>query len=194
MAQDEIGRFKVIAIGGSAGSLHVILTILTALPSPLAALIIIVVHRRNGVDSILETLLSTRTKLAVKEVEDKQPIHINTIYIAPPDYHLLVENEDCFSLDSSEKINFSRPSIDVCFESIAAVFGSRVTGILLSGANADGAAGLAAIRKMGGYTIVQNPVTAEVDFMPRQAIALGTPDEIVDAGAMAERILQQVKE
>ena len=115
-------------------------------------------------------MFSSRTKLKVKEVEDKDYILPGHVYIAPPDYHLLLEDENTFSLDASEKIYFSRPSIDVTFESVAEVFGAAVIGILLSGANADGAIGLSKIQQAGGFTIVQDPESAEVDYMPRQAI------------------------
>ena len=109
----------------------------------------------------------------------KEVILPGTIYIAPPDYHLLFEDENSFSLDASEKINHSRPSIDIAFESAAEVFGSSLIGILLSGANADGAEGLKKISQAGGYTIVQDPLTADVGFMPQQALNLMTPDAIV---------------
>jgi len=133
---------------------------------------------------VLAHLFSSRTKFKVKEVEDKDSISPGYIYIAPPDYHLLVENENCFSLDSSEKIYFSRPSIDVTFESVAQVFGDAVIGVLLSGANADGAQGLSIIKQTGGFTIVQDPKSAEVDFMPRQAIEQLEPDAIVNAAQL----------
>ncbi|WP_373331199.1 chemotaxis protein CheB [Salmonirosea aquatica] len=144
-------------------------------------MVILVVHRKKDKDSILVDLLSYRTKLPVREVEDKEIISPNTIYLAPPDYHLLIERADLFSLDSSEKVHYSRPSIDVTFESVAEAFGDRVIGILLSGANADGAVGMAKIRKAGGYTIVQDPATADVGYMPQQALALTPVDSVLPA-------------
>ncbi len=191
MAEDAVANFRVVVIGGSAGSLDVILNIIHALPPDTGAVFIIVVHRRNDKDSILEHLFAIKTRLAVKEVEDKEPIAVNTIYIAPPDYHLLVENEESFSLDSSERINYSRPSIDVTFESVAEVFRDRVVGVLLSGANADGAGGIESIKNSGGYTIVQNPATAEVSYMPLQAINLGGIDAILDANDIVSRIRER---
>lgn len=139
MAQDKITRYKIIAIGGSAGSLEVVLKIVEALPAVTSSVFIIVLHRKNGPDSILADLFSSKTTLPVKEVEDKEPISPGAIYIAPPDYHLLIEDEENFALDSSEKVQYSRPSIDVSFQSVADCFGAAVLGILLSGANADGA-------------------------------------------------------
>ena len=186
MAKNAIILPKYLVIGGSAGSLEVILNLVTHLPVPTHAVVIIVVHRKKDNDSILLQLLASRTRLPVREVEDKEPIIPSTIYVAPPDYHLLIEREDLFSLDSSEKIHFSRPSIDVTFESVAEAFGKQVIGILLSGANADGAAGMATICKSGGYTLVQDPATAEVGYMPQQALNLTTVDQVLSAEGIAK--------
>jgi two-component system chemotaxis response regulator CheB len=180
MAQNKI-RYKVVVIGGSAGSLDIILKIISYADAAASTLFIIILHRKNDINSTLTGLFSTRTKLKVKEVEDKDYISPGYIYIAPPDYHLLLENENTFSLDASEKIYFSRPSIDVTFESVADVFGASVIGVLLSGANADGAHGLSRIKQAGGFTIVQDPESAEVDYMPRQAIDKLKPDAIIHA-------------
>lgn len=174
-------KYKLIAIGGSAGSLDVILKIISNASAYSNIFYIIILHRKSDAESILESLFSSRTKLTVKEVEDKDSIHTGYIYIAPADYHLLLEDKKNFSLDSSEKILYSRPSIDVTFESIAEVYGSFAIGVLLSGANADGAKGLSAMKKAGGFTIVQDPESAEVDYMPRQAIEQLHPDAIVHA-------------
>jgi len=125
-------------------------------------------------------LLSTKTSLPVKEVEDKEALLPGRIYIAAPDYHLLIEDEHSFSLDSSEKINYSRPSIDVSFESVAGVFGKAVVGVLLSGASVDGAKGLQNIKSAGGYTIAQDPASADMGYMPQQAISFGQVDAIVN--------------
>lgn len=190
MAQDGIKKYKMLVIGGSAGSLEVILKIVAALPVTDHLSALIIVHRKNDSESILQNLLSTRTHLTVKEIEDKETIIPGYIYIAPADYHVLFENENMFSLDSSEKVHHSRPSIDVSFESAAEIFKDAAIGILLSGANADGAAGLQSIQQCGGYTIVQKPQSAEVDFMPRQALELIDPDMIVNSDEMAEFIKQ----
>lgn len=191
MAQNAIGSYQYVVLGGSAGSLEVILGLVEQLPEYLDAVIMIVIHRKNDKDSILQDLIANRTSIPVREVEDKDSIQFNTIYLAPPDYHLLIENRSLFSLDSSEKVHYSRPSIDVTFESVAEVFGKSVIGVLLSGANADGAAGLAQIKKAGGYTIVQNPATAEVSYMPQQAINLTEVNSIVNASELAD-LLQQL--
>lgn len=192
MAKDKLRRYKIIAIGGSAGSLEVVLKIIEALPSATQSVFIIVLHRKNSSDSILPDLLSSKTTLPVKEVEDKEPIQAGTIYIAPPDYHLLIEDEETFALDSSEKVQYSRPSIDVSFESIADCFDKNVLSILLSGANADGAQGLAAIKAEGGYTIAQDPSTADVGYMPQQAINLGIVDSILSPEEIVGKMTSHV--
>lgn len=179
MAENSIGKYKMVVIGGSAGSLEVIMKIVSLLPANLNTSFVIIVHRKNSPDSILSNVLSTRTSLLVKEVEDKERILPATIYLAPADYHLLFENEVSFSLDSSEKIHHSRPSIDITFESAAEVFGSSLIGILLSGANADGSEGIKKVAESGGHTIVQDPLSAEVGFMPQQAINLVSPNAIL---------------
>ncbi|MEO8712540.1 MAG: chemotaxis protein CheB [Parafilimonas sp.] len=193
MAQNAITKYKMLAIGGSAGSLDALLKIVTALPLNNYLSVIIIIHRKNDGESMLTSLLSVRTNLFVKEVEDKEIIAGGSIYIAPADYHLLIESEKMFSLDSSEKIHHSRPSIDVSFESVAEIFGAASIGILLSGANADGAEGLKKIKQAGGFTIVQNPESAEVRFMPQQALELIKPDKILDANDMADFINQLLK-
>lgn len=188
MEKDEIKPFPVVAIGGSAGSLEVILGMLKRFSRRAGAVVIIIIHRKNDRDSNLESLFSYKTELGVREVEDKEPILQNHIYIAPPDYHLLIENERFFSLDSSEKVHFSRPSIDVTFESVAETFGTRVVGILLSGANADGARGLLRIRECGGYTLAQDPEDSDIGFMPQQAINLGAADKVLNIDELMQAI------
>lgn len=161
---------KVVAIGGSAGSLDVILKVLPMLDHIDPIIILLILHRRNSDDNVLEELLRMKSGFKVIEIEDKTPIKPGCIYVAPADYHLLIETNGSFSLDVSEKINYSRPSIDVAFESAADVFGSALTALLLSGANNDGTAGLIAVQKAGGITLVQDPETADVPFMPSFAI------------------------
>lgn len=185
MAQNELDRFPVVVIGGSAGSLDVILFLLPQLRKDLRVAIIIVLHRKMNTESPLVSLLESKTTFKVSEAEEKQAITPGHIYLAPADYHILIERDQTISLDYSEKINFSRPSIDVCFEAAADVFGSRLTGVLLSGANADGVDGLKHIRENKGTVIVQDPLTAGVSFMPAEAIRQGisgnvfTPSQIV---------------
>ena len=167
-----MSSLKMIMIGGSAGSLEVILNIVSELPINTGFCCVIIIHRKPSSESILQDLFSSKTPLPVKEVEDKEVIVPGTIYLAPPDYHLLFENTTTFSLDASEKVHFSRPSIDVSFESAAQVFPTSTIGILLSGANADGAKGLQKIETTGSVIIVQDPKTADVGYMPAQALKL----------------------
>ncbi|KAB7733156.1 chemotaxis protein CheB [Rudanella paleaurantiibacter] len=176
MAENGVGRpEKLVVIGGSTGSIDVLLSVLPMVQVPLTgAAIVIVVHRKNTADSALSAVLALRTSLPVHEVDDKDLVQPGHIYLAPADYHLLFEHDGTFSLDDSEKINYSRPSIDVTFESAADVYGPAVVGIILSGANADGTEGFRAIKQAGGILVAQRPDTAQVGYMPNQAI-LHTP-------------------
>ena len=172
MEENRMSSLKMIMIGGSAGSLEIILNIVSELPINTGFCCVIIIHRKPSSESILQDLFSSKTPLPVKEVEDKEVIVPGTIYLAPPDYHLLFENTTTFSLDASEKVHFSRPSIDVSFESAAQVFPASTIGILLSGANADGAKGLQKIETAGSVIIVQDPNTADVSYMPDQALKI----------------------
>lgn len=175
----------LVVIGGSAGSLQAILQLLPALDVHLGAAIIIILHRQSHYDSVLTELLSVKTGLVVKEAEEKEPILPGVIYIAPADYHLLIESDHTFSLDYSEKVNFSRPSIDVTFSAAAMVYRKQLAALLLSGANADGTEGLQTVKAMGGITAIHNPLNAEVDFMPRQAMNNMEVDYILEITEMA---------
>lgn len=179
MAEEQLNTYQIIVIGGSAGSLDVVLKIIAALPINMQSTVLVVLHRKNTSDSPLVNIFASRTRLPVKEVEDKEALLPGTIYLAPPDYHLLIEDAQNFSLDCSEKIHYSRPSIDVTFESAGETFGAQCAGVLLSGANADGAQGLKAIRQQGGFTIAQDPSSAEVGFMPQQAILIDAAASII---------------
>ena len=179
---------KALIIGGSAGSLDVILKILPDLEATLSFPIIIVLHRKSGKDSLLTDLLSARTKLKVKEIEEKEKIQPSTIYIAPPNYHVLLENNKTFSLDASEKINFSRPSIDVTFESASEVYGENLVCLLLSGANADGTLGMQKVAGNGGKILVQDPTSATSPFMPKNALDYLKKVIILDPEEMATYI------
>jgi two-component system, chemotaxis family, protein-glutamate methylesterase/glutaminase len=171
--------FKALLIGGSAGSLEVMLSILPALRPLPGYAVVIVLHRKNSEDNTLEDLFSVRSAIPVNEVDDKTPLMPGYMYIAPAGYHLLFETNGELSLDASEKIHYSRPSIDVAFESAAEVFGNRLTAILLSGANSDGAQGLAAVKENGGTAVVQDPETADMPMMPQSAINILTPDFVL---------------
>lgn len=182
-----ISNCKVLIIGGSAGSLDVLIKILPHLDVPTFALVI-VLHRKHTEDNTLEELIAAKSIIPLKEVEDKVEMLPGNIYIAPSDYHLLFEKNNLLSLDTSEKVNYSRPSIDVAFESAADAYGKAVVGVLLSGANADGTDGLIAIKNAGGTIIVQQPETADMPFMPNNAVQNTSPDFIVDIPALLDLI------
>ncbi len=178
---------KLIIIAGSAGSLEVILQLLPHL-KPTIPPIVIVVHRKTDNESPLIELLATRTVLQVKEVEEKESVQDGIIYVAPANYHLLFEHDYTFSLDASEKVNYSRPSIDVSLSSAAVIYGTELTGILLSGANADGTDGFRKIKEHGGVTIAQDPADAEISYMPEQAILHNVADHIYDTAGIIRYI------
>ena len=179
---------KALLIGGSAGSLEVLLKVLPDLRTDLTFPIIIVVHRKQGADFLLSDLLSSKTTLKVKEVEEKEEIRPKTIYIAPSDYHLLIEKDYSFSLDFSEKVNYSRPSIDVTFQSAAEVYANKLACLLLSGSNADGVNGLKSVKNYGGLALAQNPTTASIGYMPEQAILKVKIDDVLNIEDMAKYI------
>lgn len=178
----------MLVIGGSAGSLDVLLRVFPKLKSDLHFPIVIVLHRKSSSDSSLTDLFSSRTNIEVKEIEDKQSLMPGKIYVAPADYHVLFEKEDLLSLDFSEKVNYSRPSIDVTFESASEIFGAGVVCLVLSGANGDGAHGLRIVKHHGGRAIIQDPTTAESPYMPLQMLLAVTPDAILKTEEMAEFI------
>lgn len=163
-----------VVIGGSAGSLEVLRPVVRELPQELACPVVIVIHLPAHSSGLAE-LLSADTQLQVKQAEDKEPIAAGTIYIAPPNYHLLIEAHGAFALSVDPPVHFSRPSIDVLFETARDVYGAKLIGVLLSGASEDGAAGLQEIHAAGGTTIVQSPLSAEVAIMPAAALTLFEP-------------------
>jgi two-component system, chemotaxis family, protein-glutamate methylesterase/glutaminase len=165
-------HLAVIAIGGSAGALEVLVELLASLPQTFRAPVVVVVHLPADSNGSFADLLRSRCALAVTEAEDKLIPTGGGVYVAPADYHLLFERHGAMALSADRPVHYSRPSIDVLFESAALAFGPRVLGILLSGASADGAAGLASIRNRGGLTWVQSPDSARVPLMPREALAM----------------------
>jgi two-component system chemotaxis response regulator CheB len=180
----------LIVLGGSAGSLQVIMELVPAIPDGFPVPLLLTLHRNGIFESGLEELLASRTRLRVREVEEKEPIEPGTIYICPSDYHVLIEKDHSFSLDYSERVHYSRPSIDVCFRSAADAYGPQLLAVLLSGANQDGAEGLEYVRMKGGTTVVQDPATADVPVMPQSAISLLAPDHILTPGEMPALIFR----
>lgn len=186
MEENDISKCNLLLIGGSAGSLEVLMEILPNLNPIREFSIVIILHRKSAEDSTLEDLIAVKTIIPVAKVEDKVALRPGFIYIAPSDYHLLFEKNKQLSLDVSEKINYSRPSIDASFESAAIVFGKQCTAILLSGANADGTAGLKAIKELGGTVILQNPDNAIMPFMPQNAFSSITPNYVLEVSEILE--------
>jgi two-component system, chemotaxis family, protein-glutamate methylesterase/glutaminase len=178
-------KYNLLVIGGSAGSLSVVLKIIPHLKKATSLAVILVFHRKQSVDTTLLDVLKTRTSFIVREVEDKDQIVPGTIYLAPADYHLLIEKDHSITLDDSEKINFSRPSIDVTFESAADVYKDSLACILLSGANADGVEGLISAKRAGSLIIVQDPAWAEVSYMPQEAVLRVPVDILITPGNLS---------
>lgn len=164
------GTPRAVVIGASAGALDALSSIIPLLPANYPLPMMTVVHLPADRNSLLAQLLQSKSQLRVREVEDKEPIEKGTVYIAPPDYHLLVEQNDRLSLSNEEPVHFSRPSIDVLFESAADVYGSDLIGVILTGASSDGALGLKAISDAGGVALVQHPHLATSPVMPQAAL------------------------
>ncbi|RNL50670.1 chemotaxis protein CheB [Pedobacter jejuensis] len=181
-------KCSALVIGGSAGSLDVLLKIFPDLDTNISFPIIIVTHRKPGNDTLLADLLQNRTDLKIREVDEKEEIVAGCVYIAPADYHLLIEKNKTFSLDYSEKVNYSRPSIDVTFQSAAEIYKDELVCILLSGSNADGVEGLKTVNNFGGLAVIQNPKTAIMPYMPQQAVLNVKKGTILDAVDMADFI------
>ena len=160
--------YEIVVIGTSWGGLSALRELIVGLPASLGIPVVVVQHRHRQSDHLLTTLLQDETSLCVCEVEDKAPITAGNVYVAPADYHLLVEN-GFFSLSTDEPVRFSRPSIDVTFQSAADTYGARTVGVVLTGANADGSQGLRRIVSRGGLGFVQIPATAESPTMPQAA-------------------------
>jgi two-component system chemotaxis response regulator CheB len=162
--------YDAVVIGASAGGVEALSTLLPGLPADFPLPITIVLHVPPDRRSLLVDVFQYRCAMSVREAEDKEPLQPGVVYFAPPDYHLLFENNRAFSLSVDDPVNYSRPSIDVLFESAAEAFGERVLAILLSGSNADGAHGLSTICEAGGTVAVQDPRTAQAKEMPEAGL------------------------
>jgi two-component system chemotaxis response regulator CheB len=168
-----------IVIGTSAGGVEALSKLLPALGHGVRAAVFVVLHLPRDRPSLLVDIFTDKCALPVREAEDKEPVVAGTVYFAPPDYHLLLDQGPRLALSIDEPVNYSRPSIDVLFESAADIYRERLLGLILTGANLDGAAGLEAIRRAGGVTIVQEPSTALHSAMPEAALARGAADAIL---------------
>ena len=180
--QDIIQRWHnsdLLLLGGSAGSFKPIFTAVRTFPSTLNKAVLIIIHRKKNFFSEIENLFAENSRMLLREVNDKDCINQQTIYIAPANYHTLIEKEKCFGLDVSEAIWYSKPSIDVSFESASEVYKDRCTAVLFSGANQDGAEGLLRLRNNGALTIAQNPEEAEMPEMPQAAINIKAAEYVL---------------
>jgi len=171
--------FRAVVIGGSAGGVEVLVDILSGLPSDFGLPVLVVQHLHPSDDGGLARHLSRETPLRVIEPCDKEPIKHGCVYVAPANYHMLAERNETISLSMDERINWSRPSIDVLFESAARSWGEWVIAIILSGANTDGAKGVQAVKEAGGQVIAQDPAEAEHPVMPQAAIDTGVVDKVL---------------
>jgi two-component system chemotaxis response regulator CheB len=179
-------HIRAVAIGASAGAVQALLVILPGLPANYPVPVFVVVHIPPDRDNALVALFDGKCQLSVKEAEDKEKAGPGTIYFAPSDYHLLVERDGTLSLSLDEPVNHSRPAIDVLFESAADAYREGLVGIVLTGANHDGAAGLAAVCASGGIAIVEDPGTAATPTMPAAALAACSTAGISDLAGIAD--------
>lgn len=191
--QAKLQRIKAVVIGASAGGVDALMDILPGLPASFGLPLVVVLHLPQSRHSHLAEIFGRRTSLQVREAADKETLTPGTLYFAPPGYHLLVETDHSLSLSCEAHVHFSRPSIDVLMESAADVYGSALAGILLTGANADGALGLDKIGRQGGLTVVQDPAEAQMPAMPEAAIRLCPPDLILDLKSIHSLLLEMGK-
>ncbi len=163
-------NYEIVVVGVSTGGLEALSTIVPALPADFPLPVIVVQHRRPDSDGFLAVHLDGLSALPVEEASDKEPIWGGIVYVAPANYHLMIEEDSTLSLSVDERVHHCRPSIDVLFDSAADVYGDRVIGVVLTGANSDGSQGLRHIKQRGGLAVVQDPATAQSECMPRAAI------------------------
>lgn len=169
----------LLLLGGSAGSFKPIYNLVKIFPADLNKTVIIIIHRKKNFFSEIEKLFAESSRMLMREISDKDVLNKNTIYIAPANYHTLIEKDKSFSLDVSDAVWYSKPSIDVTFESASEIYKERCTAVLFSGANADGAEGLLRLRKQGALTIVQDPNDAEMSEMPQAAVDMNAAEYIL---------------
>jgi two-component system chemotaxis response regulator CheB len=180
---------QAVVIGASAGGVHALMAVLADLPRGFRLPLMVVLHLPEDRESQLAEIFQNRLPIAVRQAADKESIAPATLYFAGPGYHLSVEMERTFSLSCEEAVHHSRPSIDVLMESAADAYGPALAGVLLTGANSDGAAGLARIKQQGGLTVVQDPAEAEAPAMPEAAIRRLQPDFILKLADIRDLLL-----
>jgi two-component system chemotaxis response regulator CheB len=181
--------FDIVAIASSAGGVTALSELLAELPSSFPSTILIVQHLSPNYVSHLAEILARKAQLPVKPAENGEKARPGTIYVAPPDQHLLISADRTLSLTQTELVHFLRPSADVLIKSIAAAYGKRAIAVVLTGTGTDGAMGVKAIHQTGGKVIVQDPQTAEFNAMPKNAIATGSVDFILPLPEIAEKLI-----
>jgi two-component system chemotaxis response regulator CheB len=186
-------QLEAVIIGASAGGVSALLQLLPSLPAGYTLPVVVVLHVMPGRPSQLAEVFQQRMEMKVVEAGDKDELIPGTLYFAPAGYHLLVEAEGTVALSCDPPLHFARPSIDVAMESAADAYGPELVGILLTGANDDGARGLAAIGGAGGLTVAQDPADAEVDVMPRRAIEIRKPDLVLSLAEIRRLLLMLEK-
>ena len=184
-------RYKAIVLGASAGGLYAISAIIEHLPVNYSLPVIVVQHRIKDQRTLLEEVLQSKAAIKIKQADEKEKIESGCVYIAPPDYHLLVEADGTFSLSYEEPVSYSRPSIDVLFESAAPVYKQALIAVILTGANGDGTAGMRTIKANGGLTIAQNPEEALFRMMPGNAIAAKVIDHVWTVKEIADFLIKR---
>jgi two-component system chemotaxis response regulator CheB len=172
-------KYEAIVIGVSSGGMNAMKIMFSLLPKNFNIPIIIVQHIGARSDGHFIHLLNKQSNLSIKEADEKEKIEKGTVYIAPPNYHLMIERDKTFSLSIDERVNYARPSIDVLFESAADAYKDKLIGVILTGSSSDGSLGFKKIKEYGGLTIAQDPKTAESSFMPASAIAVVQMDFIL---------------
>jgi two-component system chemotaxis response regulator CheB len=183
-------RVDAIVFGASAGGVGALLTLFKGLPSGFALPLLVVLHLPDKRRSQLAEVFRQHLRIPVKEVDDKETIVPGTLYFAAAGYHVSVEQDFSLSLSLEDRVHYSRPSIDILFESAADAYGPRLAGVLLTGASADGARGLARIKEQGGLTLVQDPASAQVPIMPQAALALRAPDYVLSLNDIGPLLIE----
>jgi len=183
-------QYEAIVIGVSSGGLNAMKIIFSLLPKKFSIPIIIVQHIGSNSENRWIKLLNEKSNIELKEADEKERIEKGKVYIAPANYHLLIERNKTFTLTIDERVNYARPSIDVLFETAAEAYQKKIIGVVLTGSNNDGTKGLQRIKECGGLTIVQDPDTAESCFMPASAIASFKPDHILPLEEIVKLLIE----
>ena len=182
-------KYEAIAIGTSAGGFNALSLILAKIAPDYPIPVMLVQHRAKTSQDLFEDVLQRRCRIRIKQADEKEKINSGMVYVAPPDYHLLVEADKTFSLSSDPPVQFSRPSIDVLFESAAQVYRDKLIGIILTGSNHDGAVGISEIKRMGGMTIAQDPAEAQYSLMTQASIDTHHVDHVLSLAGIRDLLV-----